>query len=86
MTELLSDGNYTTQTYKMTLTSIENIENLRISDNKTQKTIKQVENHEEKKDEAVEPLLKVYLSHYHRPYQKVFMFLFFDGVIPMTSI
>jgi len=42
----------------MTLTSIENIENLRISDNKTQKTIKQVENHEEKKDEAVEPLLK----------------------------
>jgi len=42
----------------MTLTSIENIENLRIRDNKTQKTIKQIENHEEKKDEAVEPLLK----------------------------
>merc|ERR1711962_1457628 len=50
---------HTTQSEdKMTLTSIENIENLRIRDNKTQKTIKQIENHEEKKDEAVEPLLK----------------------------
>jgi len=49
---------YTTQSDIMTLTSIENIENLRIRDNKTQKTIKQIENHEEKKDEAVEPLLK----------------------------
>jgi len=49
---------HTTLSDKMTLTSIENIENLRISDNKTQKTIKQIENHEEKKDEAVEPLLK----------------------------
>merc|ERR1711962_441388 len=50
---------HTTQSEdKMTLTSIENIVNLRIRDNKTQKTIKQIENHEEKKDEAVEPLLK----------------------------